>query len=40
MNKMINLNYIFKKMTVLIFIEDKTCKTCESTMDINNLMKD
>ena len=36
MNKMINLNYIFKKMTVLIFMEDKTCKTCERTMDINN----
>ena len=40
MNKKINLNYIFKKMTVLIFMEDKTCKTCERTMDINNLMKD
>ena len=39
MNKMINLNYIFKKMTVLIFMEDKTCKTCERTMDINNVMK-
>jgi len=23
-------------MTVLIFMEDKTCKTCERTMDINN----
>ena len=40
MNKMIHLNYIFKKMHVLIFMEDKTCKTCERTMDINNLMKD
>ena len=27
---------IFKKMTVLISMEDKTCKTCERTMDINN----
>ena len=26
-------------MTVLIFMEDKTCKTCERTMDINNFIE-
>ena len=26
----------FKKMTVLRYMDDKTCKTCERTMDIDN----
>ena len=26
----------FKNMTVLRYMDDKTCKTCERTMDIYN----
>ena len=36
MNKMINLNTYLKNMTVLRYMGDETCKTCERTMDIDN----